>query len=231
MILPKSFTQLVEEKKLRDKQICEGDALRYLIWTIALYVFFIDLMITLPNDLPRIDEALKNFGGPPSEVSPFEGLVSAISKLLFQLPPWYTEDTGNMWNWVAFLRVLDFVCIIGGMIWAYWKNGGKGGFHFIHKFAVLSWAIGIRCLLIYALLRFFLIGLDGFFGVPAYGKWLDIILIAQFYFTLYKWMGRVIQRTKKSKTKEKKSDDSPTAQSDSNQSAEAENGQSGARDV
>ena len=319
-VLPGILTkEVTEEKYLREvteerylsnqknpgKGISEKASVCYLIWTIAFYVFFIDLAITLPSNIKRIDVALENFKGSllsnEDLGSKSWDLLSAFSKLLFQSPPWdhqfpprdqdtriylvrdkdlisyqdgdqdtgiylvrekkdlivhqdgdqdtkiyllsrdkdfivdqdgdqdtriyfmcdkenliVYQDRGDILNWVTILRIMDFICIGLGIWHTYRQNGREGGFHFIQKFAVLSWAVGIQFLFVYAFLRFCAIELD-ILGLDKYGAWIDIILLLGFYFYFYKCMGRSIARTK---------------QSDSNQSAKAENAwQSGARDV
>ena len=119
-------------------------------------------------------------------------------------------ERDDILNWVTILRIMDFICIGLGIRYTYRRNGGEGGFHFIQKFAVLSCAVGIQFLFVYASARFCIIELDilGLLGLDKYGAEVDIILLLSFYISFYKYMGRSIARTK---------------QSDSNQSAEAEN--------
>lgn len=260
--MPPSYDLSQVEKKLSgedEKKFDGNEAARYLIWTIAFYVFFIDLMITLPYNLSvfgkSIKEALSSNEGLVSELS---DLFSVFSVSLYQLPPWYQDrdterylvrhedlnryqdgdtDTesylvhredlnpyqGDILNWVTILRIIDFVCIGIGIWCVYRKNGGSDGCGFIQKFAVLSWVIGFRRFVAFILLRFAIVVFDislsdflsDLFRDFKYGKELDILpalidilLILAFYHSLYKGMCRSIAKT---------------TQSDSNQSAEAEN--------
>jgi len=89
-----------------------------------------------------LKERLRESSVSDSEALPYLIADVALTALLFALPQ---SDGYNFWDGVS--GCLSVATAVGGVLYAYKKNGGRDGYDFIQKYVVLGWVVGVRFLI------------------------------------------------------------------------------------
>ncbi|MFZ2631327.1 MAG: hypothetical protein WA081_09425 [Desulfosalsimonadaceae bacterium] len=105
-----------------------------------------------------------------------------------------TSDEMNKWDYIS--GVVSLIISIGGVLYAYFQNGGPDGYDFIQKYVVLGWVITIRSILFFipVIIILFIIGyfLDIFKRSTSL---FDVVVIAVIEIVIYERIGRHIKDT------------------------------------
>jgi hypothetical protein len=118
----------------------------------------------------------------------FTGLAAAV----YLFP---TTDTFNHWDWIQ--GGLSVALALGGVIYSYFRNGGRDGYDLILKYVVIGWIVAVRCVLLFipcAIALYFLGEVAGLISDET--NWYDTLVFAGFETILYQRIGRHIADTK-----------------------------------
>ncbi len=78
------------------------------------------------------------------EALPYLILSVAIAALVSAPPP---GTISNLWDCLSAL--FSAATAVGGILYAYHKNGGRSGFDLIQKFVIIGWVVTIRFALVF----------------------------------------------------------------------------------
>lgn len=92
--------------------------------------------------------------------------------------------------------LMGTLCIIGGTIYTYAKNGGRNGYDFIQKSIVLGWVVVIRVLAI-MIPSLVVVGfLKPLIGQPIdRSSWVEVLLVVGFTLLYFQRLGRHLADT------------------------------------
>jgi len=118
----------------------------------------------------------------------FAGLAAAV----YLFP---TTSEYNIWDWIG--GGLSVALAVGGVFYAYARNGGMQGFDLILKYVVIGWIVAVRCILVFVpcAIAFYIFG-EMFGLVTERTGWYETLVIACFEAILYQRVGRHIADTK-----------------------------------
>lgn len=126
------------------------------------------------------------------EALPYLILFAAFTALVGSLP---AIGGYNFWDGVsAFLSV---AAAIGGVLYAYRKNGGIAGFDLIHKYVILGWVVSVRFLLAFipAAIVLIIVGAaTGLMSLDYTGPY-DVLMIFLAEIIFYQRIGRHVADT------------------------------------
>lgn len=126
------------------------------------------------------------------EALPYLMVFSVLSMLTFVLP---MCGEFNTWDWID--GGLSVLLVIGGVFYAYVRNGADQGFDFIQKYTVLGWVTVVRCVLVFMpIVIVTYIVADLLSLTTEETGWFDVFVGAIFQVILYQRISRHIADTR-----------------------------------
>src|SRR6266850_3771401 len=95
----------------------------------------------------RIEELKARMAAAPlsdREVLPYFLLFLAFSDLV----PLFPAQTMNFWDYAG--AAWTFALLMTGTVYAYWRNGGGSGVHFLQRYFAIGWVVTVRWLAVVA---------------------------------------------------------------------------------
>jgi len=127
------------------------------------------------------------------EALPYVFLYVGLTSLMCSVPLY---DGFNMWDGVS--SALTVLLAIGGVLYAYSKNGGKEGHDLIQKYVVLGWVVFVRFFLISIPVMILLFRLGHMAGLVTQNSTrpYDVVVVALLEAIFYQRVGRHVKDTK-----------------------------------
>lgn len=126
------------------------------------------------------------------EALPYLIIFAGLTALVGSLP---IMDGYNFWDGIS--ASLSVIATVGGVLYAYYKNGGANGFDLIQKYVILGWVVFVRVFIVLIPTVFALIIIEvvtGLISSDATGPF-DVAIIFIAEVILYQRIGRHIGDT------------------------------------
>jgi hypothetical protein len=126
------------------------------------------------------------------EALPYLVVFAGLAAAVYLFP---TTADYNIWDWIG--GGFSVALAVGGVFYAYARNGGKQGFDLVQKYVVIGWIVAVRCIVVFIPCAIALYFVGETFGLVAEDTgWYDTLVTAGFESILCQRIGRHIADTK-----------------------------------